>query len=199
VLDAHGVIEGLMMNRVTRTVCLLALTLATTAVGGAGLHAQQAAAQAPLPEGYMPRGFRPAKGMAPGMKVTDLGKGGRTFRLNFVKGDEIMSGMVEFAEKNHIRNGHFSGLGALSKGTFGWTDTERANGQKKIEVNEECEVVSFIGSITTDAQGRSTVHGHGSVALADGSVRGGHWFEAHVGIIAEIFVTEEEAVSEPGK
>lgn len=193
------------MKRVTTSfatsLCLFALTLATglATMGGPRLHAQQPASQAPLPEGYMPRGFRPAKGMAPGMKVADLGKGGRTFRVNFVKGDEIMSGMVEFAEKNHIKNGHFSGLGALSKGTFGWTDTERANGQKKLEVNEECEVVSFIGSITTDAQGRATVHGHGSVALSDGSVKGGHWFEAHVGIIAEIFVTEEEAASESTK
>jgi hypothetical protein len=30
------------------------------------------------------------------------------------------------------------------------------------------------------------------VAASDGSVRGGHWWEAHVSIIAEIFVTEEE-------
>ena len=28
------------------------------------------------------------------------------------------------------------------------------------------------------------------MALSDGSVRGGHWWEAHVSIIAEIFVTD---------
>ncbi len=178
----------------------LALTIGLTLTAGPALHAQQPASSLPpLPEGYMPRGYRPAKGQAPGMKVTDLGKSGRTFRLNFVKGDEIMSGMVDFAEKNHIKNAHFSGLGALSHGMFGWTDTERANGQKKVEVNEECEVVSFLGSISTDSQGRVTVHGHGSVALQDGSMRGGHWFEAKVGIIAEIFVTEEEAEPTPLK
>lgn len=172
----------------------LTLTVGLTLISTPRLHAQQPASSLPpLPEGYMPRGYRPAKGQAPGMKVTDLGKSGRTFRLNFVKGDEIMSGMVDFAEKNHIKNAHFAGLGALSHGTFGWTDTERNNGQKKIEINEECEVVSFLGSISADAQGRVTVHGHGSVALIDGSVKGGHWFEAKVGIIAEIFVTEEEA------
>ena len=44
-----------------------------------------------------------------------------------------------------------------------------------------------------------TVHGHGSVALADGSVRGGHWFEAHVSIIAEAFVTEEEPPADAPK
>jgi len=154
---------------------------------------QQSGVQQPTPEGYMPRGFRPAPGQAPGLKVTDLGKGARTFRVNMTKGDEIMSGLVEFAEKNHIKNAHFAGLGAIDKGLFGWTDVERGLGQKKIELNQEAEIVSFLGSISTDAQGRPTVHGHGSVALTDGTVKGGHWFEAHVSIIAEIFVTEEEA------
>jgi uncharacterized protein len=151
-----------------------------------------AAAPQPVPEGYMPRGYRPGKGLAPGMRITDLGKGARTFRLNFAKGDEVMSGMVEFAEKHHIKNGHFVGLGAIDRGMLGWTDTERGNAQKKLPVNEEAEMISFQGSISTNAQGVVTVHGHGAVALSNGSVIGGHIFELHVGIIAEIFVTEEE-------
>jgi predicted DNA-binding protein with PD1-like motif len=161
--------------------------------------AAQTTAPQPTPEGYMPRGWRPAKGLAPGMKVTDLGKGGRTFRINMTKGDEIMSGLTEFAEKYHIKNGHFTALGAIDKGVFGWTDVERGLGQKKLPLNEEAEIVSLMGSISTNAQGQSVVHGHGSVALADGSVRGGHWFEAHVSIIAEAFVTEEEAGAESPK
>ena len=56
-----------------------------------------------------------------------------------------------------------------------------------------------MGSITVDNQGRSNVHGHGTVALSDGSVRGGHWWEAHVSIIADVFVTEEEGAPEPPK
>ena len=159
--------------------------------GGGRSGSQQA--PAPVPEGYMPRGSRPGKGLAPGMRVTDLGKGARTFRLNFAKGDEVMSGMVEFAEKTHIKNAHFVGLGAIDRGMLGWTDTERGNAQKKLPVNEEAEIVSFQGSISANAQGVVTVHGHGSVALSNGSVVGGHVFELHVGIIAEIFVTEEEA------
>jgi uncharacterized protein len=197
------------MNRAATIRRLLSLSivmaLAFTARGNA--VAQQASpAQAmpqptaqPTPEGYVPRGTRPGKGLAPGMKVTDLGKGARTFRVNFVKGDEIMSGMTEFAEKYRIKNGHFTAIGAINKGTFGWSDVERGLGQKKIPLNEEAEVVSFLGSISTDSQGRSNVHGHGSVALSDGSVKGGHWWEAYVSIIAEVFVTEEEGVTEVAK
>lgn len=129
------------------------------------------------------------------MKVTDLGKGARTYRVNLTKGDEIMSGLTEFAEKYHVKNGHFTAVGAINKGLFGWSDVERGLGQKKIDLNQEAEIVSLLGSISVDAQGRSTVHGHGTVALSDGSVRGGHWWEAHVSIIAEIFVTEEEGAS----
>lgn len=174
-----------------------------TLIAGVDLNAQQAAAptttQPATAPGYVPRGTRPGHGLAPGMKVTDLGKSGRTFRINMTKGDEMMSGLTDFAEKYHIKNGHFTALGAINKATFGWTDVERGLGQKKIELNEEAEIVSLLGSISVDAQGRSTVHGHGSVALSDGSVRGGHFWEAHVSIIAEVFVTEEEGAPDPPK
>jgi predicted DNA-binding protein with PD1-like motif len=184
------------MSRVGWSVLAAGLIVGAMVAVGAELRAAQAApqaAQAPTPEGYVPRGMRPGKGLAPGMKVTDLGKGGRTFRVNLTKGDEVMSALTEFAEKYHIKNGHFTGIGALNKGLFGWADPERGLGQKKIELNQEAEVVSLLGSITTDAQGRTNVHAHGSVAYSDGTIHGGHWWEAYVSIIAEIFVTEEEA------
>ena len=173
---------------------LLSVVLAggLTLAAERALTAQQPASQ-PTPEGYVPRGLRPAKGLAPGMTVTDLGKGARTYRVRMTKGDEIMSGLTEFAEKYKIRNGHFTALGAINKGLFGWTDVESGKGQKRIELSQEAEIVSLMGSISVDNQGRSNVHGHGTVALSDGSVRGGHWWEAHVSIIAEVFVTEEEA------
>jgi predicted DNA-binding protein with PD1-like motif len=93
------------------------------------------------------------------------------------------------------QNGH-TAL-AIDKGLFGWTDVERGIGQKKIELNEEAEIVSLMGSISVNNQGQANVHAHGTVALSDGSVKGGHWWEARVSIIAEVFVTEEEGVPIP--
>lgn len=188
-------VQGVSRRERAGAAAALAVALAVMAPAFAPrLHAQAASqtAQAPTPEGYVPRGTRPGQSTAPGMKVTDLGKGGRTFRVNLAKGDEVMSGLIAFAEKYHIKNAHFTGLGALNKGLFSWADPDRGNQMKKIELNQEAEVVSLVGSITTDAQGRPTVHAHGSVAYSDGTIHGGHWFEAYVGIIAEIFVTEEE-------
>ena len=152
---------------------------------------QAAAAPAPLPDGYVPRGTRVGQSSAPGMKVADLGTTGRTYRINLSKGDEVMTALTQFAEKNNIKNAHFTGIGALSKGLFSWADTERGNAMKQIQLNQEAEVVSLVGSIERDAQGRLNVHAHGSVAYQDGTIHGGHWFEAYVGIIAEIFVNEE--------
>jgi uncharacterized protein len=171
---------------------------------GRDINAQQAgtpAAASPqsTPEGYIPRGTRPAKGLAPGLKVTDLGRGARTYRVNMTKGDEIMSGLTEFAEKYHIKNGHFTAVGAINKGLFGWSEGEGGRGQRRIELNQEAEIVSLLGSISVNNQGQSNVHAHGSVALSDGTVRGGHWWEAHVSIVAEIYVTEEEGVVETAK
>ena len=179
------------------TVLTVVTVCGLTLGGGPTVTAQQPAtqpptAQPPTPEGYVPRGTRPGKGLAPGLRVTDLGKSARTYRVNMTKGDDILSGLTEFAEKYQIKNGHFTGLGAINKGLFGWTDVERGVGQKKIELNEEAEIVSLMGSISVNAQGQSNVHAHGTVALSDGTVKGGHWWEARVSIIAEVFVTEEE-------
>ena len=67
--------------------------------GGRDVIAQQATSTPqPTAPGYVPRGTRPAKGLAPGMKVTDLGKSGHTYRVSMTKGDEMMSGLTEFAE-----------------------------------------------------------------------------------------------------
>jgi len=185
-------------TKVARVLSLLVI-VGLTIAGERALTAPQATPQPATPEGYVPRGTRPGKGLAPGMTVTDLGKSAITYRVRMTKGDEIMSGLTDFAEKYQIKNGHFTALGAINKGLFGWTDVERGVGQKKIELNQEAEIVSLMGSISVDAQGRSNVHGHGTVALSDGSVKGGHWWEAHVSIIAEVFVTEEEGAPAPTK
>lgn len=153
-------------------------------------QSSSSSAQSAAPPSAESRTFRP--GTAPGLKVTDFGRSsGHTYRLNMVKGDEIISGLLEFAEKNRVKNGHFTGLGAIDKATLRWSDPVN-KGSKKTEINEEAEVVSLVGSITTDKDGKPAVHAHTVVALADGSTRAGHLMSAQVSIIAEVFVTDEE-------
>lgn len=176
------------MNRTVKVIPVLTMVLAAGVVFTAAyrLSAQQTAA----PVSSESRAFKP--GSAPGLKVTDLGRSsGHTYRINMVKGDEIISGLLDFAEKNHIKNGHFTGLGAIDKATLRWSDPVNKT-PGKTEINEEAEVVSLVGSIAQDKDGKPTVHAHTVFALQDGSTRGGHLQSARISIIAEIFVTDEE-------
>jgi predicted DNA-binding protein with PD1-like motif len=187
-LGVNFVTEVYDMNRTGKVLPELSLLLAS----GVAFTAYRLSAQQP-PAAAESRSFKP--GNAPGLKVTDLGRSSsRTYRVNMVKGDEIVSGLLEFAEKNHIKNGHFTGLGAVDKTTLRWSDPVNKS-SKKTEVNEEAEVVSLVGSIATDKDGKPTVHAHTVLALSDGSTRGGHLMVAQVSIICEVFVTEEEGAA----
>ena len=181
------------VHDMNRAVKVIPVTLMLLAGGIPFAATYRMSAQQPsvaAPAAAESRSFRP--GIAPGLKVTDLGRSSsRTYRLNMVKGDEIISGLLEFAEKNHIKNGHFTGLGAIDKATLRWSDPVNKS-SKKTEINEEAEVVSLVGSIAMDKDGKPAVHAHTVVALSDGSTRGGHLMSAQVSIIAEVFVTEEE-------
>ena len=174
------------MNFKTKIASLLSILLGGAAAFTAPhvLSGQQASAAPEASHVVKP-------GNAPGLKVTDLGRSARTYRVNMTKGDEIMSGLMEFAEKNHIRNAHFTGLGAIDQGILQWADPVH-KGHKTTEVNEEAEIVSLVGSIGSDKDGKPTVHAHIAVALSDGTTRGGHLVEGHVSIICQVFVVEEE-------
>jgi uncharacterized protein len=142
----------------------------------------------PLPDGYMPLAFTP-HGAAPGMKIEEFSAGPRTFKISLRKGDEIMTALTEFAEKNHLRDCHFTGIGAIDSGTFGWYDPDK-KADKKIVIDSEAEIVSLIGSITYNAQGKPNVHAHISVAFGDGSLKGGHLFEGRISLVGQIYVTD---------
>jgi predicted DNA-binding protein with PD1-like motif len=159
---------------------------------GAVMFAQAPSQPQALPDGYVGRKEITARGLAPAMKVKDLGVAGHTYEVTFGKGDEVASGLTEFAEKNHITEGHFTGVGAFSSALLGWTDPDK-RAFKKVEVNQEAEVLSFVGSIST-LNGKPYVHAHVVVGLPDGSTKGGHFLEGHVSIVMEVFVTDN---SEP--
>jgi hypothetical protein len=75
---------------------------------------------------YLPRVTPINPGMAPKMKVDPLpAVPSRTFRVNFSKGDELMSGMTEFAEKNNLKMSEVRGLGGISSAVVSVYDPEK--------------------------------------------------------------------------
>ena len=149
----------------------------------APLQAQQ---QRPLPAGYVRPG--PAEvGHAPKMQVHEAApSSARTFELRFSEGDDILSGITELAQREHITAGYVTGIGGLAGATLGWGDPE-AGGIKTIPVEQKCELVSLVGNIAL-RDGKPYVHAHGLVSFSDGSTKGGHLIAARVAPLAEITV-----------
>jgi hypothetical protein len=164
------------------------------AVALAGSAEAQIQAPAPEPE-YIPRDANPAKGMAPGLKATELGPKIRTFQLVFAKGDEVQAGLAEFAEKNHLTAAHFTAIGAFDKAILGWSDPDK-KAYKVIRLNEEMEVTSFTGNITRDREGKPVVHAHCVVALLrNGAVYSGHFLEGHISLTMQLYMEDSEPLS----
>jgi len=72
-------------------------------------------------------------------------------------------------------------IGASERATIGWFDLA-AKDYRKIEVNEQCEVLSAIGDV---AIGDDVVLG-----LSDGTTRGGHFLSGMVRPTLEVVLTE---------
>jgi uncharacterized protein len=114
--------------------------------------------------------------------------GARTFALVFDTGDEVMSHLLNFARRENLASAHFTGIGAFEHLIFGFFERERRD-YKKIEVDEQVELLSFIGNITL-YENELKIHAHVVVSKQDGTAHGGHLFEAHVRPTLELLLTE---------
>lgn len=154
------------------------------------LGIQSAAA---LPTGYTPSDFTPESGKAPGMHARALTKmrdGSRHWAIVFGKGDEVMSGLADWAKRENVKAGQLSAVGALSSALFGWFDKER-RAYRDIPVDQQVECIFFVGDVGM-AEGKPALHVHGCVGKPDGSLAGGHVLRAVVWPTLEVFVTEFE-------
>jgi predicted DNA-binding protein with PD1-like motif len=144
----------------------------------------------PVPKGYTVPGPVTDLHLAPGLKTRLISEdyhGVKTYAVIFAKGDEIMSGLTEFAVREKLVAGHFSAIGSLEHARFGWFDRTR-KAFRDIPVNEQVEMISLIGDLGL-VNGSPTIHAHGAVALPDGNVRGGHILEAVAWPTLELFFT----------
>ncbi len=117
-------------------------------------------------------------------------EGEKVWALVFDTGDEVISGLTEFARQNHLGGSHFTAIGAFQDVTLGYFDWQKKD-YKKIPVREQVEVLSLVGDIAIDdAKGQPKVHGHVVVGKADGTACGGHLVEAHVRPTLEVTLAE---------
>jgi predicted DNA-binding protein with PD1-like motif len=140
-------------------------------------------------EAYVSPSAPVATGKAPGMKVRLLSEnaGVKHYAIILTKGDEVMSGLTDFARQNKVTSGSFTAIGAFSHATVAWFDDGRRE-FKLIPIEQQVELVSMIGDIAL-VKDRPAVHTHVAVASSDGTMRGGHVINAFVFPTLELFMT----------
>ena len=117
-----------------------------------------------------------------------------TFVIVFETGDEIMSGLLEFAKQNQIKSGFFTGLGAFERVTVAFYDLEKKEYQH-IPINEQVEVMSLVGNIAL-YEGEPKLHAHVVLGKRDGTAHGGHLISAQVRPTLEIWLIESPQIIE---
>jgi len=88
-------------------------------------------------------------------------------------GEEAFAALTKFADQAQLTAASLPAIGAFEKATVGWFDFENKT-YKKIEVGEQCEVLSAIGDVATGDDGKASLHVHVVLGLSDGTTRGGH-------------------------
>ncbi|MBD2756709.1 PPC domain-containing DNA-binding protein [Spirosoma validum] len=140
---------------------------------------------------YVPP-IKPAPtGKSPGVKVKLLSTNGqtKTYAVIFSKGDEVVSGLTEFAQKYKVKSAHYTGIGDAMSAKVGWYDYGRKM-FKVIPISKPSEVTSLIGDIAV-FNGKPVAHTHINVATEDGITHGGHLLELIIGPTLEVIVTVE--------
>ena len=80
-------------------------------------------------------------------------------------------------------------IGAFENATVGWFDFEKKT-YKKIEIAQQCEVLSAIGDVAVGDDGKASLHVHVVLGLSDGTTRGGHLLEGKVRPTLEVVLTD---------
>jgi predicted DNA-binding protein with PD1-like motif len=104
-------------------------------------------------------------------------------------GEEAFASLTKFADEAKISAASLSAIGAFERATVGWFDFA-SKSYRKIEVGEQCEVLSAIGDVAIGDDGKASLHVHIVLGLSDGSTRGGHLLEGKVRPTLEVVVTE---------
>ncbi len=81
-------------------------------------------------------------------------------------GEEAFSALQAFARETGVSAASLTAIGAFSRATVGWFDFG-AKAYKKIEVDEQCEVLSAIGDIAMGDDGGASLHVHVVLGLSD--------------------------------
>jgi len=104
-------------------------------------------------------------------------------------GEEAFATLTKFANEAKIAAAALTAIGAFESAVVGWFDFA-SKSYRRIEVDEQCEVLSAIGDVAVGDDGKASLHVHIVLGLSDGSTRGGHLLEGRVRHTLEVVLTE---------
>ena len=125
-------------------------------------------------------------------KLLHEASGQRTFAVVLATGDEVLSSLQQFVQRENIHAATFTAIGALSDAVLLYFNWERKE-YEKVPVREQVEVAALIGDVADDPKGKPTLHIHIVLGTRDGSAKAGHLGEGHVRPTLEVIVTESPA------
>jgi predicted DNA-binding protein with PD1-like motif len=106
-------------------------------------------------------------------------------------GEDVLGSIEVVAKKYDVKSGQLSLIGAVSKAKLGYFHRGAAE-YRDFTVNEDVEVVSCIGDISTH-EGNLVVHAHMIVADEVGKCWGGHLMAGcEVSVTIELVIIETE-------
>lgn len=187
--NGHRLSEAPPMTH-SRPLRYLALALGVAACGAAqpAVSATARAAQ-PGTEGQRaPMSEAPVTPL--GVRAKLIGQQGATltYQLVLAPGTEAVTAISDFVVQNHIQAANFHGLGACTDAVLAYYDPS-THAYQKTAYKQQMEIVSIIGDAAPTPGDGAGLHAHMAVAFADGTMRGGHLFEAHVSPTLELELT----------
>jgi uncharacterized protein len=103
-------------------------------------------------------------------KLLHEASGQRTFAVVLATGDEVLSSLQQFVQRENIHAATFTAIGALSDAVLLYFNWERKE-YEKVPVREQVEVAALIGDVADDPKGKPTLHIHIVLGTRDGSAK----------------------------
>lgn len=120
-------------------------------------------------------------------------KFGDRVQLRFESGEHLAATLIDWLTAQDIGYASMTGLGAVSGATISYWNAD-AQKYESHELTEQMEVVSLIGNVTIK-DGKPFPHLHLTLGKRDLSVVGGHFNDAVVNPLLEVWLkTESEPV-----
>lgn len=114
---------------------------------------------------------------------------GDSYLLVFKKGEEVLTGLKEFAAQTNSKTAWISGFGGALGVELGYYNLTKKEYQWRA-FDQLSEIVSLTGNISRDTKGEPAFHLHGVFADETYSTIGGHVRKLIVGGTVEMIIRE---------